>query len=205
MNYLAKKILHIFLFPTIILLSSYVHASDKISVESTVIFNTACARCHEGECSGRMSFHLPEDAANQHIRRHGGTLSQEQILQLIKLLRYMKEECSFYPLPFALINDKIWEHDVLNKFQSPSRQAYFIYLGLLEPGMYQLLFEEHTSTKFCVEIINDEFEFTDKDSLYEEDGKKKLKFHIEQRSDHFLRLTAQKPFMLKKLELETIE
>ncbi len=182
----------------------YVFASDNISIGSTVIFNTACARCHEGECSGRMSFHLPKDAENQHIIRHGGALSQQQILQLSKLLRYMKEECSFYPLPFALIKDKIWEFEMLKKFHSPSQQAYFIHLGILEPGSYNLWFEELNGTKFCIDIISEEFDFTDIDSLYGENGIKRLKFYIENRSEYFLRLTAQKPILLNKLELEIL-
>lgn len=177
-------------------------ASDNIPIESSVIFNTTCARCHEGQCSGRMSFHLPEDAANQHIRRHGGELSQERIRQLFKLLRYMKEECSFYPIPLALIKFQIWDREMLNKFQSPSRQAYFMPLGLLEPGMYQLLFEALNNTKFCVEIINEEFDFIEKDSLYGESGRKTLKFQADERSEYFLRLTAQDPINLMKLGLE---
>lgn len=148
-----------------------------------------------------MSFHLPEDAVNQHIRRHGGALSQERIRQLFKLLRYMKEECSFYPLPFALVNDRIWGSNMLNKFQSPSRQTYFMPPGLLEPGWYQFLFDELNNTKFCIEIINDEFDFIDKDSLNGESGEKKLKFHVEERAEYFLRLTAQEAVNLKKLEL----
>ena len=108
MNYLPKIFQHKTLLASMLLLPSLVFAADNISIESTVIFNTTCARCHEGECSGRMSFHLPEDAANQHIRRHGGDLSAERIQQLFRLLRYMKEECSFYPIPLALVNDQIW-------------------------------------------------------------------------------------------------
>lgn len=196
---------HKILLVIFLLLPSFVFASENILFKSVVIFNTSCARCHEGQCSGRMSFHLPEEAANQHIIRHGGELSQVSIRQLFILLRYMKEECSFYPLPDALVNDWIWASEMLNKFQSPSRQEYFIPIGLLQPGWYQFLFEELNNTKFCAEIINDEFDFVDKDSLYGEHGNKRLKFHIEERLEYFLRLTAQKPINLKRLELENLK
>ena len=205
MNYIPKIVQHNILLISILLLPLFVFASDNIPIESSVIFNTSCARCHEGQCSGRMSFHLPEDAANQHIRRHGGELSQQRIRQLFKLLRYMKEECSFYPIPHALMKDQIWDRKMLNEFQSPSRQAYFMPLGLLEPGMYQLLFEALNNTKFCVEIINEEFDFIEQDSLYGESGRKTLKFQAEERSEHFLRLTAQNPINLMQLELEFLE
>ena len=201
MNYLAKTFLHNILFVSILLLSSLVFASERIPIKSTVIFNTTCARCHEGECSGRMSFHLPEKAANQHIRRHGGELTPESIRHLFQLLRYMKEKCSFYPLHIALINDHRWENEMLNQFRSPSKLTYFMPLGLLEPGQYQLLFEESSRTKFCAEIISEEFDFTDKDSLYGESGKKILKFHVEEGSEYFLRLTAQKAISLRNLEI----
>jgi len=195
---LPKKINHNFLFTCVFLLSSLASASSDIPIEATVIFNTTCARCHEGGCSGRMSFHLPEEAANQHILRHGGILTQERIQQLFKLLRYMKEECSFYPLPVALISDQIWGREMLNKFQSPSKQAYFMPLGLLETGKYQLLFEELGNANFCVEVINDEFDFIDLDR---ENSKKTLKFHVEERSEFFLRLKAQQTITLIKIEL----
>lgn len=201
MNYLPKMFQCNILFAATFLLSSFVLASENISIRSTVIFNTACARCHEGECSGRMTFYLPEKAADQHIRRHGGELTQVHIRQLFKLLRYMKEKCSFYPLPEALVNDQIWGDEMLTKFHSPSKQAYFMPLGLLEPGLYHLLFEEQDNTKFCAEIINEEFDFTDKDSLFGENGKKRLKFHVEERLEYFLRLTAQEPVTIIKLEI----
>jgi len=205
MNYLPIIFQHKTLLAIILLLPLFVFASDDIPIESTVIFNTTCARCHEGQCSGRMSFHLPEDAANQHIRRHGGALSQERIRQLFKLLRYMKVECNFYPQPLALVNDQTWDSEILNRLQSPSKQAYFIPLGFLNPGLYQLVFEEFDNRKFCVEIINDEFDFVDKDSLHGKLGEKKLKFHVEERSEHFLRLTAQTPINLLKLQLMSLE
>lgn len=47
MNYLPKKIKHNILFTTILLLSSFAPASSDIPIESTMIFNTTCARCYE--------------------------------------------------------------------------------------------------------------------------------------------------------------
>lgn len=193
------------LLTAILLLPLLTFASDNIPIESSVIFNTSCARCHEGECSGRMSFHLPEAAAYQHIRRHGGELSLTSIQPLFKLLRYMKEQCRFYPLPHALIHDQLWLSKMLDKFHSPSKQAYFIPLGILAPGTYHLLFDELANTKFSIEIINDEFDFSDMDSLYRESCKKGLIFYVAERSEHFLRLSAQEPVTLKKLELKFVQ
>lgn len=203
MNYLTNKILYIILSASILMSPVFIFASDKIQIESATLFNTACSRCHEGECSGRMSFHLPKSAANQHIRRHGGDLSLETIRQLFELLRYMKEECSFYPLPLALPQDRIWGSDTLAKLQSPSKQAYFIPLGLLEPDLYQLLFAGlNDNSKFCVEIINQEFDFVDKQDMKVAGEQKSLLFQVDERSEHFLRITAQEPINLIQLKLE---
>lgn len=204
----------ILLFIVILILPLFVFAADTIPVKSVpvksvpiksvVVFNTVCAKCHEGECSGRMSFHLPEAAANQHIRRHGGDLSLDRIKPLFKLLRYMKEKCGFYPLPYALINDQIWQRDILERFHSPSRQAYFVPLGFLKPGNYQLLLEVPENTQFCVEIINEEFDFMDKDDLSGKEADKKLQFYVDEAQQYFLRLTAQKSIILEKLSIFSI-
>ena len=62
--------------------SQWLPAADRIPLESVVIFNTSCARCHEGEYSHGLSFCLPEDAADGHIRRYGGELSRGAVRQL---------------------------------------------------------------------------------------------------------------------------
>ena len=120
MSYLGKIIQYTILLATVIISPSFVFATDTIQIESVIIFNTSCARCHEGQCSGRLTFHFPKRAAYQHISRFGGELSIETIGQLFELLRYMKEECSFYPFSLTLIKDRIWDSDILAKFHSLS-------------------------------------------------------------------------------------
>ncbi len=202
MNCLPKKNLFIILLATIIMLPLFVFASDNILIKSAVIFNTSCAKCHEGGCSGRMSFQLPKDAANQHILRHGGNLPQVTVKQLFVLLRYMKEKCSFYPFDLALVKDRIWSSDTLAKLQSPSNQNYFMHLGFLESGSYQLLFEEvNNNFKFCVEIISEEFDFIDCDNLAVQHNQKSISFQVDEHLEYFLRIKAQKPIHLKRIEL----
>lgn len=185
-----------------ILSSSSVVANENIQTESVIIFNTSCARCHEGECSGRMTFHLAKTAADQHIERHGGRLSKETNRQLYELLRYMKEECGFYPLSADLEKNRMWDSDMLNKLQSPSNQAYFIPLGLLEPGLYQLQLEGlEDSESYCIELINDEFDYFDKEKVNREGNKMSLQFQPDVLLDYYFRLTSNKPVNLKRMEL----
>jgi len=90
-----------------------------VSPKSVVLFNTECARCHEGECSGRMTFHLPREAADTHIRRFGGEVSTERLGELFGLLRHMKESCAFHPLPLPLVRDGHWDGKILAGLRSP--------------------------------------------------------------------------------------
>ena len=204
MNHLAK-IKRQALFAAAIVSPLLAFASDNIRIESAVIFNTSCARCHEGQCSGRLSFHLPKDATDQHIRRYGGELSLETTRQLFELLRYMKEECSFYPFSLALAEDRVWDSDTLTKLQAPSKQAYFMPLGYLDPGLYQLLFEGlNVNIDACIEIIDREFNFIGKDDVDREDENKKTVFQANERSEYFLRITAREPISLTRVELVTI-
>lgn len=198
----AKIFRYALLSAAILFSTPVVLAFDRVGVESVIIFNTACAQCHEGECSGRMSFHLPKDATDQHLRRHGGELPDKTNRQLVKLLRYMKEECSFYPLPSAPWKDQILDGNTLVEFQSLSGQAYFVPLGFLEPGAYQLLLETLGDEKcFRAEVINDQFDFPDIQSVEESDGKNRLLFEVSDRSGYFLRVTASEPMDLRRVEL----
>ena len=198
----AKIIQYTLLSAAMLVSASVVCAFDRIAVESVIIFNTSCAQCHEGECSGRMSFQLPKEAMDQHLLRHGGELPSETNRQLVKLLRYMKEKCSFYPLSSPPWKDWTLESNTLVEFRSLSGQAYFVPLGFLEPGAYQLLLETLDDEMcFRVEVISEEFDFADIRSLEKKGGKKRLLFEISDRSGYFLRVTASEPMDLRQVEL----
>jgi len=186
-----------------LLVSPAVPGQDPgISVGSTVLFNTDCARCHEGECSGRLSFNLPPEAADQHIRRHGGDLAQSQVRELFELLRHMKEACAFYPLPFALARDGPWEPETLRKLRSPSGQSYFIPLGPLSPGAYRVLLQGPGPTaRPCVELIDGDFDYLDEIDLEPEDGGWRLRFRTGKAGELFLRVKAPGPTGLTRVEL----
>ena len=202
MSYLREIINYIILVAIVITLPSPALATDSIQIESAIMFNTSCAQCHEGECSGRMTFHLPKSAADQHIHRHGGELSKKSIRELFELLRYMKEECSFYPLSVALSQDRIWGSDKLSKLRSPSNKAYFVPLGYLELGLYQLLIEGlNDNANYCIEIINGEFDYLVEKTLNGESEKLSLQFQADERSNYYLRIKSRKPISLKRIEI----
>lgn len=176
--------------------------SSQIAVESTVLFNTNCARCHEGECSGRMSFHLPREEADQHIRRHGGELPEVQVRELYDLLRYMKEECAFYPLPLALARDRAWNAETLGRLRSASGETYFLPLGTLGAGRHRVALQGlGPKARPCVELIDADFDFIDTVELEPSETGWELRFRIETEAEVFLRLKAPGSAPLNRVEI----
>jgi hypothetical protein len=180
-------------------------ASDPIPIESAVAFNTQCARCHEGECSGRLSFHLGEDAADEHIRRHGGALPLETVRDLNELLRYMKVQCAFYPLPLTLGRDRVWGGDTLGHLRAPDGTAYFLPLGLLAPGPHRLWIDGlDAGTKACAELVAASFDQVDHQGMVPAGERRVLAFQVDAPTELYVRITAQGPITLTRVELASV-
>ena len=177
-------------------------ASDAIPIAAAVVFNTACARCHEGECSGRMSLDLPRDAADEHVRRHGGALPDETVRQLGELLRYMKEQCAFYPLPLALATDRVWGQDSLDQLRSPAGTAYFLPLGRLGAGEHRLRIDGlEPGIRTCVDLVTADFDSVTPEAVTQEGEQRGLRFRIDTPVEVFLRITAERSITMTRAEL----
>lgn len=194
-------------FPVLLALLAIPHpvsAEDTTTVESVVLFNTGCARCHEGECSGRLSFHLPREEADQHILRHGGVLPPAQVRQLYDLLRHMKEECAFSPLPLALVRDGVWGVETLALLYSPRESSYFLPLGTLEAGPHRILLQGlGPKARPCVELIDTHFDFLDGIEVEPSEAGWELRFRTEGPTEVFMRLKAPGATPLTQAELTT--
>lgn len=179
-------------------------APDDPSIESVVAFNTQCARCHEGECSGRMSFQLAEGAADEHIRRYGGDMSMETVRDLGALLRYMKERCAFFPLPLSPGADHSWGRDILDRLRGPDGTAYFMPLGPMEPNSYLLRISGlDAGVRVCAELVAADFDLVGHDGLAPDGEHQVLRFRVHVPGDLFLRIRAQVPISLTRVELVT--
>lgn len=195
------KIIHC-AFLALLSVPPLVSAEGSPTVESTVLFNTACSRCHEGECSGRMSFQLPREEADQHIRRHGGALPEAQVRELYDLLRYMKEECAFRPLPLALVRDGAWGPETLELLRSPTEPTYFLPLGVLGAGSYNVWLQGlGPKARPCIELIDADFDFIDAIELEGSEAGYGLRFRTERSTDVFLRLKAPGSAPLTRVEI----
>ncbi len=93
-------------------------AEGKSFTESVVIFNTICAKCHEAQCSGRLSFDEAFEKSTSHVLRHYGQASGKQWLQkeLFDILNYMKGKCAYYPIQTLIPSKRVWNRVILDKF-----------------------------------------------------------------------------------------
>ncbi|PWB57030.1 MAG: hypothetical protein C3F18_04640 [Nitrosomonadales bacterium] len=123
-----------------------------------VKFNTMCARCHEGECSGRLSFSSGVAAAGGHVRRYIPSSSPLEVEELFAILKYTKEACSHYPLPDAAPADGVWGVDALRQWRSPDGESYFIPLGRMRRGIYNLGLRFDGKAEASVRITSEKFD-----------------------------------------------
>lgn len=136
-----------------------VSAADSFGVWAT--FNTSCARCHEGQCSGRLS--LGADAATQtHVERYSGKiLTGDEHALFLHHLRLMKEGCHLVSAPaHAPVDVAVLQAEgaILAAFRSFQGNAYFIPLGKLMPGRYQLILEGTAAQAWRVQVLAETLE-----------------------------------------------
>ena len=187
------------LFITFPLHLSSAQKVEKSSIKTSVIFNTLCAKCHEGECSGRLSFDTGSKAASNHIKRYAGdvNISKGETEEFFSLLNYMKTECALW-----MPDNGKWKPENLSHFALPSSKGYFIPLGVLKEGKYHLEIKLKDDIHFRVEVLSDHFEhFLDISAC--PDGKKEtFQFTIDKSVNIFLRIQSRIPLQIMDLNIK---
>ena len=183
------------------ILATSLHSTDEvsdISVKSAVTFNTLCAKCHEGQCSGRLSFDTGSKAASNHIKRYSDdvNISNLEIKEYFTLLNYMKKECLLF-----MPNEIKFNKDNLTLFATTSYKRYFIPLGVLKKGNYSLELEVKEALHFKLEVISSQFDSYLNGSFCPEFKGKKFYFSIEENINYFLRIQSRKSLHLKSLKI----
>jgi hypothetical protein len=130
----------------------------EVSRATVVKFNTVCTRCHEGECSGRLSFSSGVAAARSHVRRYLPSSSSLEVEELFAILKYTKELCTYYPLPDAIPANGVWDVEALRQWRSPDGDSYFIPLGRMSQGTYHLGLRFNGNAEASVRITNENFD-----------------------------------------------
>jgi hypothetical protein len=185
-----------------LLLSTNAHSEQNSPfIESVVIFNTICAKCHEAQCSGRMSFDDAYEASKNHIIRHYGEAADKQWLQkeLFTILNYMKEKCAYYPMDSTLPPKRVWQHDILNKMATLLEQNYFIPLGPFSAGNYHINLELKKDTKVTIHLVSEDFDMIIDDCFISDNMAIKIPFSITDPGNYYFRMYPYKPVKITRL------
>lgn len=173
----------------------------EISAASSVRFNIVCARCHEGECSGRLSFDLGRQAAESHIERYAGKVGPLTRQELYAQLEYMKRECRYYPFDAAVPANRRWEAGMLQKFHDEAESAYFIPLGRLAAGSYRANLRFDREAGASAELISARFEIADFPGVKTTGEAASIVFRVNSEGECYIRLRVTRPASLLHLEV----
>jgi hypothetical protein len=182
-------------------------AEDKPFTESVVIFNTICAKCHEAECSGRLSFEEAFEISTSHILRYFGHASGKKWLQkeLFDILNFMKGKCAYYPMQVTVTLTRDWRGKILDGFTTLMERSYFIPVGNLTPGNYLIELELDKDVKVAAHLISEEFEMVVEDCYLSSNRRISNPFLIEEPGNYYFRTYPQEPVRITRLVINTLD
>src|SRR5574343_42025 len=190
-----------FLAALALLINASSHAVEPTQAPSVVRFYTVCAHCHEGECSGRLSFHTGAKEARGHMQRYLGNITDGEAEKLFGLLRYTKEQCAHYPLASPGSVDSRLGASELAAWCNTREGGYFIPLGALGKGEYQLRLDFSVAGNGKVKLTDDRFEPLVEESRCPQQNA--LEFHFKaEGGPHFLTIKA--PVVIDTLSLKAV-
>lgn len=167
------------------------------TVESFVEFHTVCTNCHEGECSGRLSFDSGAGAARSHVERHLGTVSDSKLAQLFAMLRHVKETCSNYPQLPVRAAKGVWPGEELAAWRNTLAGAYFIPLGILGAGHHGIVLEFGEPADGEARLVNDRMETLSEERLCRD---KRKTIELVGQPERFYYLHLKSRMALKQIE-----
>lgn len=186
---------------TLLLAAAPGFALDNIPAASVVRFNTVCSNCHEGECSGRLSFHTGAAAARGHMQRYLGAISDTEVETLFGLLRHTKERCAHYLLASPVTLDRALTAGELSAWRNQHEGGYYIPLGKLDKGEYHLHIDLAVAGNGTLKITDSQFEPLAEESMCTQ--QKQLKIHFRGAAGaHYLTINA--PVVLDSLRLKAV-
>jgi hypothetical protein len=173
--------------------------TENINTKTAVIFNTLCAVCHEGECSGRLSYDTGIKAVSPHIKHYAGdsNISESEIEELFTLLDYMKKECAL-----LMPDSEKFKPENLSYFAISSYKGYFIPLGILENGNYRLIIEIKGDALFSMEVLSANLNHFFDRIFYPNHKEQVLRFTIDKPINAFLRIRSKEPLYIIALKIE---
>jgi hypothetical protein len=176
---------------------------DKAFTESVVIFNTICAKCHEAECSSRLSIGEAFETSASHILRHYGQASGKEWLQkeLFDVLNYMKEKCAYYPLQVTVPLTRDWSSKILDRFTTLMERNYFIPIGNFTPGHYRIELELDKDVKVTAHLISGKFEMVVDDCYLSSERRMIIPFLFEKPGNYYFRMYPRESVRITRLAI----
>jgi len=186
----------------LLVLSSFLFATENksISVLTAVKFNTICAKCHEGECSGRLSFSSGAKAAYSHINRYTKTSSNTQINEFFNILQYMKKDCIIFLPNLNLQNKKNYLKKDFLPYSLPSKKAYFIPFGTLKKGTYSLKIDIEQFKQYKIEIISEHFDILLDRYVTSCSQKNNFSYEVEEKAKYYLRIKSKNKLIITSIK-----
>lgn len=191
-------------FGLLVLFSGSVYAAPGAPfTESVVIFNTVCAKCHEAECSGRLSFDHGYEASRSHIIRHYGAAADKLWLQseLFSILSYTKEQCAYYPMDMVIPARKVWSGEMLQRMSTFRELNYFVPLGVFTRGEYRIELEMDKDVRVTVHLMSDTFDMVVEDCLETSEKVLVIPVTITEPGDYYFRLYPRQPVRINRLAI----
>lgn len=188
-----------FLAALALLLTASSHAAEPIPAASVVRFNTVCANCHEGQCSGRLTFHTGAKEASGHMQRYLGSITDGEAENLFGLLRHTKEQCAHYPLASPISLDRALTTRELSAWRNPREGGYYLPLGQLPKGEYRLRIDLSTASNGKLKITDNRFEPLVEENLCPQQNALEFRFKVEE-GPHYLTINA--PVVIETLHLK---
>ena len=187
--------------------SQFAFSADKAFTESVVIFNTICAKCHEAQCSGRLSFDDAMSASTGHILRHYNEASGKQWLQkeLFEILSYMKKKCAYYPMSIPVPLKRVWSSDILDKLSTLLEKNYFIPIGNFTAGSYRIELELEEDVRVNAQLITEDFDNIVEDCFESSKRRITIPFVIESPGIHYFRIYPRKPVRITQLSITALK
>lgn len=191
----------------LLLISPSFAVEDKAFTESVVIFNTICAKCHEAQCSGRLSFDEAFETSANHILRYYAQASEKRWLQkeLFDILNYMKGKCAYYPMQVTVPLTRDWGSEILDRFTTLMERNYFIPVGNFTPGHYRIELELDKDVKVTAHLISEEFEMVVEDCYLPSDRRISIPFLIEEPGNYYFRMYPREPVSITRLAIIPLE
>ena len=178
-------------------------ASAAPDCESLAVFHTTCARCHEAECSGRVTFD-DLSRASEHVRRYAGPLADARVTELLALLRVTKEACRIDADAAARCGEPPWDAARLRRVHVATERAWFVPLGAPSTGAHRVVLRFDRDVEASLQILTARFDTVHEATVRSREHVLATPFSASGDGMLFVRVHAAGEAELLRLEIETI-